>query len=251
MSLLLHSSLQQPKEFQKLVVKDVIVEIAVNVLHSLNVTEPVFEEALLQKLDDLDATSLCQYFDTNNQQHVKALTNIIYSCMDDLIVKSTVSTESAPVEAKNHVTFADADCVASVTSANSNDSKIGDGGQTIAAGETSDSAVALEPMMKQVLQPLQQHQEEQLSLLAVANAVRRSSVLLNEMHADQVASAVTLVPNQTATILECIFKLVVTALIPAAQGPALVLFVEDLFKLVELQIIPLSRSNNCWCKPVQ
>jgi len=208
MSLLLHSSLQQPLEFQKLVVKDVIVEIATNILHSLHVTEPVFQESMLKKLDTLNATTLCKYFDINNQQHVKDLTHIIYSCMNDLVTKSIdVNAEVETV----HV-------------------PIGQG--------------------LEVERPAVVERAQQLDLLAVTHAVRKSSVMINNMHADLTASPVSIVPNQTSVILECIFNLVVTALIPAAQGPALVLFVEDLFKLVELQIIPVARATNClWCKP--
>lgn len=206
MSLLLHSSLQQPLEFQKLVVKDVIVEIATNILHSLDVTEPVFQDSMLKKIDTLNATTLCQYFDTNNQQHVKDLTHIIYSCMNDLVAKSIdVNAEVETV----HV-----------------------------------------PIGQEVEKEIVTERAQQLDLLAVTHAVRKSSVMINNMHADLTASPVSIVPNQTATILECIFNLVVTALIPAAQGPALVLFIEDLFKLVQLQIIPVARANNClWCKP--
>lgn len=180
MSLLLKPALQQGPDFQNHVAKDVIIEIATNILHSLNVTNPIYQEELLHKIDTLDPTALCEYFNENDQKHVGDLTNVVFTCVKDLVEQTKVA-ETAP--------------------------------ETI--------------------------------LPQVATAVRKSSVLMNEVHADE-DNEHAATPKQTATVLETIFDLVVTAVVPGGQAAVLTVFLEDLFKLVELQLIPLARRNHCF-----
>jgi hypothetical protein len=81
--------------------------------------------------------------------------------------------------------------------------------------------------------------------LEIAKAVRKSSVMISEYHQETNAPA-TIGSESTVTVLECIFDLVLTALVPASQSVAVLTITGEVFKLLQTTVAPLMRQKH-WC----
>jgi|SRR6476646_1175171 len=83
-------------------------------------------------------------------------------------------------------------------------------------------------------------------LTTVIPAVRKSTELLNTVHEDDNTNA-AITPNDASALLETVFTLVLSVLVPMPQQAITKHVVHDVFEVLRLQIIPLTKNQNC-CK---
>ena len=172
MSVLLKSALHKDDdEYKKYVIKETMIEIATRILHSCGRKDPVFENNLLDAIEAVDVSSMCEYLDTNSNIYVKTLTNIVYECL-----------------------------------------------KKIEPGDAS----------------------------TIIPAIKSSSILLNDMHEDESAN-INITTKDASVMLETIFTLVLSVLVPVPQQALTKHVIHDVFDILRLQIIPLTKNRDM-CK---
>lgn len=86
---------------------------------------------------------------------------------------------------------------------------------------------------------------EALEPLEIAKAVRKSSVMISEYHMETNAPA-TIQSSTAVTVLECVFDLVLTALVPASRSVTVLAITGEVFQLLQTTVAPLMRQKH-WC----
>jgi len=77
-------------------------------------------------------------------------------------------------------------------------------------------------------------------------AIKSSSILLNDMHEDESAN-INITTKDASVVLETIFTLVLSVLVPVPQQALTKHVIHDVFDILRLQIIPLTKNRDM-CK---